>query len=110
MKMHENRGLSPILRRDILDRDNYACQKCRFEDKTAKTLEVHHIIPQFLGGDDKIDNLITLCSDCHHFAPNTKKDFEEYVGDECNGTMTIFLKAWNKCRKEHPELFENTTT
>ena len=92
--------------KETLRRDNFTCQKCKIQDKTAKTLEVHHIIPLICGGKDELDNLITLCSDCHHFAPNHKREFEEYMKEECTGTMTTFIKAWNKVRKEHPEVFK----
>lgn len=70
-----------------------------------KLLEAHHITPLCFGGKDELDNLITLCLDCHHFAPNNKNDFEEYMKEECTGTMTILIKSINKVRKEHPELF-----
>ena len=44
------------------NRDNYTCQCC----KTKRgTLNAHHIIYQSKGGADTLDNLITLCVDCH---------------------------------------------
>ena len=46
----------------VLIRDNYTCQCC----KTKKgTLHVHHKIYRSQGGSDDIENLITLCEDCH---------------------------------------------
>ncbi len=27
--------------------------------------ELHHVVPRDLGGDDVVDNLVCLCSDCH---------------------------------------------
>lgn len=50
------------LREYILTRDGYTCQHC---GKTHTRLEVHHIIFRSNGGKDSIDNLITLCEDCH---------------------------------------------
>jgi 5-methylcytosine-specific restriction endonuclease McrA len=94
------------LRKKVFERDNFSCQKCKIQDKTAKTLEVHHIMPLGYGGKDEINNLITLCSDCHHFAPNTKKEFDEYIKEECDGTMTTFIKAFKKVRLDHKELFD----
>lgn len=45
-----------------LNRDNYTCQCC----KTKKgTLHAHHIIYRRNGGADTLDNLITLCEECH---------------------------------------------
>lgn len=44
------------------NRDGYKCQCC----KTKKgTLNAHHIIYRSNGGADTLDNLITLCEDCH---------------------------------------------
>ncbi len=49
-------------RAHALDRDKYTCQCC---GKKNKRLEVHHIIYRSNGGSDDLDNLITLCEDCH---------------------------------------------
>ena len=49
-------------RAHALDRDNYTCQYC---GKKNKRLEVHHIVYRSNGGNDDLDNLITLCENCH---------------------------------------------
>ena len=46
----------------VLSRDNYTCQSCK---KEAQHLEVHHIIPRHQDGSDSMENLVTLCNDCH---------------------------------------------
>ncbi|MBS3140847.1 HNH endonuclease [Candidatus Woesearchaeota archaeon] len=97
------------LRKEVFKRDNFTCQKCKIQDKTARTLESHHIVPLILNGEDSLSNLITLCSDCHHFAPNKKEEFEQYIKEECTGTMTTFINAWTKVQKEHPELFNKNS-
>jgi 5-methylcytosine-specific restriction endonuclease McrA len=94
------------LKKKVFERDDFICQKCKIQDKTSRILEAHHLVSLCYGGKDELDNLITLCSDCHHFAPNKKKDFDEYMKEECEGTMTTFIKSWGKVRKEHPELFD----
>ncbi len=94
------------LRKKVFERDNFTCQKCKTKNKTAKILEAHHIKPLFNHGDDDINNVITLCLDCHHFAPNNEEEFEAYVKEETNGTLTTLIKAWNKVRQEHPEEFQ----
>lgn len=44
------------------NRDNYTCQYC----KTKKgTMNAHHIIYRRNGGSDDLENLITLCENCH---------------------------------------------
>jgi len=90
----------------VFERDNFTCQKCKIQDKTARLLEAHHLIPITFRGKDEINNLITLCSDCHHFAPNTKKEFDEYLKEECDGTMTTLIKAFKKVRLEHKEILD----
>src|SRR4030042_4947020 len=93
------------LRKLVFKRDNYTCQKCKIQDKTARILEAHHIIPLAFEGKDELGNLITLCYDCHHFAPNHKEEFEEYMKEEMDGTSTTLIKVFEKVRKEHPDLF-----
>ena len=46
----------------VLTRDDYTCQICGEKDTH---LEVHHIQFRSKGGSDRMDNLVTLCHDCH---------------------------------------------
>lgn len=89
-----------LLRKKCFERDNFTCQKCKIQDKEAKILEAHHITLLGFGGKDELSNLITLCSDCHHFAPNNKEQFYGYMQEECDGTMTTFIKTWKKVLSE----------
>lgn len=50
------------LRLQCLQRDRGECQICR---RPKTNLEAHHIIPLSEGGEDTLDNLITVCEDCH---------------------------------------------
>jgi 5-methylcytosine-specific restriction endonuclease McrA len=84
------------LRKKVFKRDDFTCQKCKIQDKTAKILEAHHITPLFLQGEDKLDNLITLCFDCYKFAPDNRQEFEEYLKEEMEGTLTVLMQAWKK--------------
>ena len=64
------------LRRKILERDNHECVICGSFEK----LEVHHKHALYLGGKSTEDNLVTLCSECHKFAPETgEDDFQRYL-------------------------------
>ena len=49
------------LRIEVLERDGWRCQSCGSSD----CLQVHHICFRSRLGDDKDENLITLCADCH---------------------------------------------
>lgn len=46
----------------IFARDNYTCQCC---GKRDVRFQIHHIVFRNLGGTDSVDNLITLCENCH---------------------------------------------
>ena len=56
------RGVEPILREYVVNRDNRLCRACM---KEASELQVHHIVPVSHGGSDDKMNLITLCNLCH---------------------------------------------
>jgi hypothetical protein len=55
-RLHENLRLATLLR------DDFICQQCRVKNTR---LEAHHIKLTSEGGKDTINNLITLCSECH---------------------------------------------
>ena len=98
---------SQTLRKQVLERDDFTCQKCKIQDKMGTILEVHHIIPLYVQEKEELNNLITLCNDCHHFTPDKPKDFKEYMREEMTGTATTLMKSIGKVRKEHSELFDN---
>lgn len=50
------------IRIERLRRDHHVCQGC---GERTSVLDVHHIVPLYRGGSNEIDNLITLCRDCH---------------------------------------------
>jgi 5-methylcytosine-specific restriction endonuclease McrA len=49
------------LHNQVLERDRWRCQSCG----SAKNLHVHHLRARSKLGDDTLQNLITLCIDCH---------------------------------------------
>jgi 5-methylcytosine-specific restriction endonuclease McrA len=49
------------LRRQVLERDGWRCQMCG----SMLHLQVHHQTFRSHSGGDVVQNLITLCSDCH---------------------------------------------
>jgi hypothetical protein len=53
-----------LKRQEILERDNYTCQKCQ---RQSKNLHVHHL--SYNGLPWEVDNseLITYCSGCHKY-------------------------------------------
>lgn len=62
----ERSGVPTHLRERVLERDNHTCQYCGDSiDGDAKELQAHHVIPDVEGGEDSMDNLVTLCQRCH---------------------------------------------
>lgn len=47
----------------VFARDNYTCQVCG--KSKDKILHTHHIVYKSLGGTDRAENLITVCTECH---------------------------------------------
>lgn len=47
----------------VFARDKYTCQVCR--KSKDKIFNTHHIVYVSHGGNDRADNLITVCTDCH---------------------------------------------
>lgn len=66
------------MREKVLKRDKYKCVKCGYWSKGQyhPDLEADHITPIALGGDEwDLDNLQTLCNDCHRI--KTKEDIRK---------------------------------
>lgn len=49
---------------EVLRRDDHTCQYCGAKAPDV-TLQIDHVIPVALGGDDKPGNLVTACRDCN---------------------------------------------
>jgi hypothetical protein len=80
-----NHALTPKLRMQVLERDQYRCRVCgeRPADNVHVTLHVHHIRPWGggLGGMTVRDNLITVCHTCHAgFDPHYRPTFASLIG------------------------------
>lgn len=54
----------------VFVRDNYTCQCCG--KSKDKVLQTHHIIYRSNGGSNRVDNLITVCTDCHTYENHQK--------------------------------------
>lgn len=58
------------IRKQVLDRDGNACVQCGFD---GKGLHAHHIVEKRNGGDEDLNNLVTLCNPCHQRTHRPKK-------------------------------------
>ena len=63
----EREFLDPVLRNAVLARDDFTCKCCGLRMVGARLglIAVHHKIPVHCSGKDTIDNLTTLCLNCH---------------------------------------------
>lgn len=57
--------ISPTLRFEIFQRDNFTCQYCGRSKEHKAVLVVDHIVPYSDGGKDEYSNLITSCQECN---------------------------------------------
>lgn len=66
-KVGERHPLDPALRQAVLQKDNFTCQCCGMQLIGARLglIAVHHAIPVHAHGKDTLENLLTLCVNCH---------------------------------------------
>lgn len=69
--------LHRLWREQILQRDNFTCQRC--EENNRKKLITHHIIPFRVSHDNSLENGITLCRSCH---PSIESQVTQIGGTE----------------------------
>lgn len=54
------------LREAVFERDGRACRNCGVDfDTGSASLEAHFVVPPLHGGTVGVDNLVTLCRQCH---------------------------------------------
>ena len=51
----------PSIRKKVKERDGWKCTKCG----SKEDLQIHHIKPTKYGIDNSLQNLLTLCRNCH---------------------------------------------
>ncbi|RLM23243.1 HNH endonuclease [Brenneria alni] len=66
-----DRNIPDSLRVKVLERDHHSCRNCHWSHDNKKPndprtfLELHHIEYHVDGGENSLENLITLCNVCH---------------------------------------------
>lgn len=61
--------------RILFERYNGKCIVCQFDE----IVEVHHILPRYLGGTDDLDNLALLCPNHHALADRNQLHVKGYL-------------------------------
>jgi hypothetical protein len=91
--------LSPVLRREVWERDEGLCQRCA-GGVSLESCECHHRKLRSQGGQDTAQNLITLCSPCHgsvHDQP-TRSQRQGFIcpstSDPASWPVHRYLTTW----------------
>jgi 5-methylcytosine-specific restriction endonuclease McrA len=94
-KERELKGTRPTffwwkIRDECFERDNYKCRECECDvrehiKRGFQPPEAHHIIPIAQGGSNKLENLKTLCYNCHK---------KEHSKDRNQERKHIPLQTW----------------
>lgn len=77
-KMKAGTPIPEDTRREVWERCKGRCEYCG-----KKAIDPHHIIYRSKGGDNKADNLIALCRDCHDdvlIRQEIAKNPNKYIG------------------------------
>ena len=66
-----------LLKRKIRERDNHTCKHCGIDQLVCRRkLHIHHI--NYNKKDNRLDNLISLCTSCHSITNANRKYWMQY--------------------------------
>lgn len=85
-----NRGYN--FREIVKEKCGCKCANCGSDEG----IEYHHIVPLFLGGTDRLSNIVALCNKCHKAAHN---------GRHMNEYRASKIKGGRKPKKDDGEAF-----
>ena len=75
-------------RERVLRRDKYLCLRCDRKFDSAN-LSAHHMVPRAEGGGDNLENLVTLCNECHDYVEmHNLQNKAEIMGSYESATCT----------------------
>ncbi|MFF4122667.1 HNH endonuclease [Microbispora rosea] len=124
------RALTPHIRDKVFERDGYSCVNCGLSvvegplEASIKTvLEIAHVTPLAAGGTSGLENLITLCANCHRLFdhgtvqhPDAEEvwDIVQELSEQDQARLLAWIamdrkpptqaeKAWSLYRRLRPE-------
>lgn len=101
VKLRELEDFTPVMKKQILERDGYKCVQCGRGEKDGVTLNVDHIKPKDKGGLAVLENGQTLCGP-HNYQ---KKNF----GQTETGKK-MFIRLYELAKKDKNEALLKFTT
>ncbi len=105
-KTDEEFSVSNKLRAEVFKRDNYTCKRCKKRYPPEK-LQVHHIIPKSLGGTDALENLETLCIECHQAKHHYDVEYSNEIEKYRSKLRKLFEKAMGKIVERLDEIISS---
>jgi hypothetical protein len=93
-------SVSKRLRYEVMARDGFACRYCHRDDVA---LEIDHVIPVALGGQDVPENLVAACMACNRGKASTNPDkpLVEGVADDSLRWADAMRRAAELQREKH---------
>ena len=107
--MPKRKSISKKLRFELFKRDGFTCQYCG-STPPSTILEIDHINPVSLGGDNSSDNLITSCFDCNRGkSANELSDIPKSLKEKSVETKEkeAQIKGFNKILKSKSDGIKN---
>ena len=80
-------NITTATRKQVYRRDGFACALC----SDPRHLQIHHCIPRSAGGSNSVQNLVTLCANCHALAHGTKLFDTELNPEEVQQAVLEYL-------------------
>lgn len=77
-KTEKRKNMCGNLKRHYAKQFKYTCQACR-KRFSLRSLNLHHIIPRSMGGDEEPSNLILLCCGCHDKIEQEWQNYKSYA-------------------------------
>lgn len=106
-KVGEREYIDPIIKKAVMARDNSTCRCCkRGGEQYVDTLDFHHVLPVFLGGEDSPENGVMLCVLCHRLV-HLYSTGDLHIPDELVHGEYDTLPDDKKARYENKEIFED---
>lgn len=92
--MAKRKKIPEKLEAQLLVESRNACNICW----QSKEVEIHHIVPVKLGGDNSEGNLIVACRNCHSVA-HTKKEMARNLRPK---TLLLYKETWLDLLRRYP--------
>ena len=100
-KVGDREYMDPAIRKATMARDNFTCRCCkRGGEQYVDVLDLHHVLPVYLGGVDSVDNSVMLCVACHRLV-------HLYATGDLNIQEALLKNSYDELTDEQKSRYEN---